>query len=45
MITEVAASAADNYYDMTACVRGPHFTANERAVRRMLASVRFRRSS
>ena len=37
--------ASDNYYAMTACLDGPHLAANEQAVRTMLASVRFHRSS
>jgi hypothetical protein len=28
-------------YFMVACLRGPHFTANRRAVRRLLSSIRF----
>lgn len=32
---------ADNYFLMTACLRGPHLAGNLHAVRRMLASVRF----
>lgn len=42
MITEVLSPhAADNSYLVRACVRGPRFAADERAVRKMLASVHF----
>jgi hypothetical protein len=45
IVTEIRlAYPVDNYYEMTACLRRPHLTANERAVRTMLASVRFRHS-
>ncbi len=42
MVTQVRSPyAVDNYYEMAACLRGPHFAANERALRTMVASVRF----
>jgi hypothetical protein len=36
-----APGTTDNYYTMWACLRGPEFAGNRRAVRQMLASVRF----
>jgi hypothetical protein len=41
MVTQIRVSnPADNYYLMTACLHGPHFTANLHAVRQMLARIR-----
>lgn len=42
IVTEIRPTfAADGYYEMTACLRGPDVAADERAVKTMLASVRF----
>jgi hypothetical protein len=42
MVTQVRRTdVRDNYYEMTACLRGPHLAANKAAVRTMLASVHF----
>jgi hypothetical protein len=41
MFTQIRRDAYDDYVLATACLRGPHFANNRRAVRKMLASVRF----